>query len=60
LPQGLNLLPIQGHQGGIGQAPEDGLLAVLASQERAESFTNDDDTNKMFERQYGEGWALTV
>src|SRR5437667_6496982 len=30
---GLNLLPIQGHQGGIGQAPGDGLLAVLASQE---------------------------
>src|SRR5207249_10387501 len=29
----LNLLPIQGHQGGIGQAPGDGLLAVLASQE---------------------------
>jgi len=33
LPHGLNLLPIQGHQGGIGQAPGDGLLAVLASQE---------------------------
>ena len=34
MPHGLNLLPIQGHQGGIGQAPGDGLLAVLASQER--------------------------
>jgi hypothetical protein len=34
LPQGLNLLPIQGHQVGIGQAPGDRLGAVLAGQER--------------------------
>jgi hypothetical protein len=24
------------------------------------TFTNNDDANKMFERQHREGWALTV
>jgi len=34
LPHGSNRLPIQGHQRGIGQTPGDGLLAVLAGEER--------------------------
>ena len=37
LSHGLNLLPIDGHQGGIGQALGDGLLALLTGQERIRS-----------------------
>ena len=37
LPHGLNLLPIERHQGGIGQALGDGLRALLTRPERIRS-----------------------
>ena len=37
MSQGLNLLPIHGHQGGIGQALGDGFLPLLSRQERIRS-----------------------